>query len=160
MISRLLLPGFASGAPCYVFLSAMISTHPGQADHVQRTVGFPVPTEVETMSDDLAGGGFNGSDPAHTGEGGLAPQPLEVVLQLGDLCREGLVTAGNRTERELGGRCHVTGVISKAEACGHRDELLRRKAAKTVEPFLRCRHAQALDLVGGLASGLNRRLAG
>ena|ERR671918_239792 len=81
MISRLLLPGFASGAPCYVFLSAMISTHPGQADHVQRTVGFPVPTEVETMSDDLAGGGFNGSDPAHTGEGGLAPQPLGIVFK-------------------------------------------------------------------------------
>jgi hypothetical protein len=32
MISRLLLPGFASGAPCDVFLRAAISAHPSQAD--------------------------------------------------------------------------------------------------------------------------------
>ncbi len=60
MISRLLLPGFASGAPCDVFLRATISAHPSQADHVQRTVGLPVATAVETMPDDLAGGGFGG----------------------------------------------------------------------------------------------------
>ncbi len=54
MISRLLLPGFASGAPCDVFLRATISAHPGQTDHVQRTVGLPVATAVETMPDDLA----------------------------------------------------------------------------------------------------------
>ena len=75
MMSRLLLPGFASGAPRDVFLRPSISAHPGQADHVQRTVGFPVTTEVETMSDDLAGGSFDGRDPAQTGEGGLAPRP-------------------------------------------------------------------------------------
>src|SRR5688572_1245192 len=36
MISRLLLPGFASGVPRDVLLRAAISAHPGQADHVQR----------------------------------------------------------------------------------------------------------------------------
>ena len=60
MISRLLLPGFASGAPRDVFLRATISAHPGQTDHVQRTVGFPVATAVETVPDHLAGGGFDG----------------------------------------------------------------------------------------------------
>jgi hypothetical protein len=55
MISRLLLPGFASGAPCDVFPRVTISAHPSQADYVQRTVGLPVATEVEAMSDDLAG---------------------------------------------------------------------------------------------------------
>ena len=73
MISRLLLPGFASGAPRDVFLRATISAHPSQADHVQCTVGFPVATAVETVPDDLAGGGFDGSDPTQTGEGGFAP---------------------------------------------------------------------------------------
>jgi hypothetical protein len=60
MISRLLLPGFASGAPRDVLLSATISADPSQTDHVQRTVGVPVPTSVEAMADDLAGGGLDG----------------------------------------------------------------------------------------------------
>ena len=81
MISRLVLPGFASGAPCDVLLGATISAHPGQTDHVQRPVGFPVATAVETVADDLAGGGFDGRDPAQTSEGGLAPQPLGVVFK-------------------------------------------------------------------------------
>src|SRR5215204_2372967 len=50
----------------------------------------------------------------------------------------------------------VTRVICDAEACGHRDELLRRESAQTVEEFIRCRHAQALELVGGLRPGLHR----
>jgi hypothetical protein len=81
MISRLLLPGFASGAPCDVFLRATISAHPSQADHVQRTVSVPVATAVEAVPHDLAGGGLDGSDPTQTGEGGLAPQPLGVVFK-------------------------------------------------------------------------------
>ena len=60
MISRLLLPGFASGAPRDVLLGATISAHPSQTDHVQRTVGLPVATAVETVPHDLAGGGFDG----------------------------------------------------------------------------------------------------
>ena len=76
MISRLLLPGFASGAPRYVFLRARIPAHPGQADHVQRAVGLPVATTVETVPHHLARGGLGGSDPAEVGEGGLASQPL------------------------------------------------------------------------------------
>ena len=59
------------------------------------------------------------------------------------------------TEREFGGRRHVTRAISETEACGHRDELLRREPTQTVAKFLRCRHAQALELVGGLRPGLN-----
>jgi hypothetical protein len=75
MISRLLLPGFASGAPRDVLLCAKISAHTSQADPVQRTIGFPVATTVETVADDLAGEGFDGRDPAQDGEGGLAAQP-------------------------------------------------------------------------------------
>ena len=81
MISRLLFPGFASGAPCDVLLRATISAHPSQADHVQRTVGLSVATAVETVAYDLAGGGFDGSDPTQTGEGGLAPQSLGIVFK-------------------------------------------------------------------------------
>src|SRR3954447_9842302 len=43
-----------------VFLRAKISAHPGQTDHVQRAVGFPVATAVEAMPHDLAGGCFDG----------------------------------------------------------------------------------------------------
>ena len=64
MISRLLLPGFASGAPRYVLLRALIPAHPGQAGHVQRAVGFSVATAVEAMPHDLPGGGFDGSESA------------------------------------------------------------------------------------------------
>src|SRR3954451_15186313 len=66
-------------APRHVLLRAPRSAHPSQTDHVQRAVGLPVATAVETMADDLAGGSLDGGDPAQAGEGGLAPQPLGVV---------------------------------------------------------------------------------
>jgi hypothetical protein len=81
MISRLLLPGFASGTPCDVLLGATISSHPSQTDHVQRTVSVPVAAAVETMPDNLASGSFDGRDPAQAGEGSLATQPLGVVFK-------------------------------------------------------------------------------
>src|SRR3712207_5769935 len=44
------------GTPRDVLLRATISAHPGQtADHVQRTVGLPVATAVETVPHHLAG---------------------------------------------------------------------------------------------------------
>jgi hypothetical protein len=43
---------------------------------------------------------------------------------------------------------------------GHGDEFLRRECAQTVEQFLRCCHAQALKLVGGLRPGLHRGATG
>src|SRR5215212_6222601 len=61
-----------SGAPRDVILGAKISAHPGQADHVQRAVGLPVASAVETVPYGLAGGGFDGRNPAEAGEGGLA----------------------------------------------------------------------------------------
>jgi hypothetical protein len=163
-------------APCYVLLGATISAHPSQTDHVQRTVGLAVATAVETMPDDLAGGGLDGRDTAEAGQGGLATQPLGIVFKAtiksvaawsvpmpaketnsGAACatsrsrcasssaisseRESLVTASHRTESELGRRRYVAKVISDAEACGHRDELLRRESAQTVEEFVRCCHA-------------------
>src|SRR5215208_6405508 len=67
------------GAPRDVLLGATISAHPGQTGHVQRTVGLPVATAVETVPNDLAGGGFDGRDPAQIGEGRLAPQSLGVI---------------------------------------------------------------------------------
>src|SRR5215210_1599449 len=66
-------------APRDVLLRATIPAHPGQADHVQRTVGFSVATAVEAVSHDLAGGGPDGRAPAQAGEGGLATQPPGVV---------------------------------------------------------------------------------
>jgi hypothetical protein len=69
------------GAPGDVLLRTAISAHPSQADHVQRAVGLPVATSVETMADDLPGGGLDGSDPAEAGEGGLAPQSLGIVFK-------------------------------------------------------------------------------
>src|SRR5215203_3383251 len=66
-------------APRHVILRTAISAHPSQAGHVQRTVGLTVASAVEAVSDHLAGGGLDGSDPAEAGEGGLAPQPLGMV---------------------------------------------------------------------------------
>jgi hypothetical protein len=43
--------------------------------------------------------------------------------------RGSLVAAGHRTQREFGGRGHVTRVTCEAEACGHPDEFLRRESA-------------------------------
>src|SRR5829696_5654243 len=48
------------GAPRDVLLRATISAHPGQTDHVQRTVSLPVTAAVEAVPHDLAGGGFDG----------------------------------------------------------------------------------------------------
>jgi hypothetical protein len=76
--------------------------------------------------------------------GGLRHQALEVRLQLEDLLGEGLVAAGHPTERELGGRGHVTGTLPESEAGGHRDELLRGEVAQTVAQLLRRRHTQGL----------------
>jgi hypothetical protein len=81
MISRLLLPGFASGAPRDVLLGATISAHPSQTDHVQCAVGFPVATSVEAVAHYLSRGGFHGRHSAKTGEGSLATQPLGVVFK-------------------------------------------------------------------------------
>jgi hypothetical protein len=52
------------GAPRDVLLGATVWAHPGQTDHVQRAVGLPVATAVETVPHDLGGGGFDGRDPA------------------------------------------------------------------------------------------------
>src|SRR5215203_3806806 len=90
------------GAPRDVLLGATISAHPSQADHVQRTVSLPVAASVETVPHHLAGGGFDGRDPAQTGEGGLAPQPLRVVPGH-DQERRGAVGADARPRDQLRG---------------------------------------------------------
>ena len=77
MISRLLLP--LRGASCDVLLRARIWSHPSQTDHVQRTVGVPVATEIEAVAHYLSRGGFRGRHSAQTREGGLAPQALGIV---------------------------------------------------------------------------------
>ena len=60
----------------------------------------------------------------------LRHQPIEVRVRLGDLFREGLVTAGHRTERELGRSRYVARIICESEARGDRDELLRAEPAQ------------------------------
>jgi hypothetical protein len=59
-----------------------------------------------------------------------------LCVQLGDLFREGFVTAGDRTERKLGRRRYIMRIISEAEACSHGDEFLRAEPAQTVMEFL------------------------
>ena len=68
-----------------------------------------------------------GTDACQTDQlrGDLPNQPIELCVQLGDLCRESLVSASHRTERELPGcRQYVMRVISETEACSHGDEFL------------------------------------
>src|SRR5215212_4828926 len=90
------------GAPRDVLLCATISAHPSQTDHLQRAVGFPVATAVETMAEDLAGGSLYGSHSTQTGEGGLAPQPLGVVPGRDQQCR-GVVGIDSRQIDQLRG---------------------------------------------------------
>src|ERR687893_697214 len=61
-------------APRHVFLRTAIPAHPSQADHVQRTVGLPIASAVEAVSDHPAGGGFDGGDPPQAG-GRCPPSP-------------------------------------------------------------------------------------
>src|SRR5215212_5808469 len=72
------------------------------ADDLQRAVGFPVATAVETMAEDLAGGSLYGSHSTQTGEGGLAPQPLGVVPGRDQQCR-GVVGTDARQRDQLRG---------------------------------------------------------
>src|SRR5215207_4639164 len=59
--------------------------------------------------------------PKRPAPGRLAsPADRAVCVQLGDLCRESLVSASHRTERELPGcRQYLMRVISETEACSH-----------------------------------------
>jgi hypothetical protein len=57
---------------------------------------------------------------------------LQLRVKLGDLLREGLMTAGHRTQRELGRSLNVVGIITGAETSTASDELLGRKLAQTV----------------------------
>src|SRR5215217_720151 len=78
------------GAPRDVLLGATISAHPGHTDHVQRTISLPVGAAVETVAHHLAGGGFDGRDPAHrlakdaslTNLWGLSPATIKSVAAL------------------------------------------------------------------------------
>src|SRR5215212_9858699 len=88
--------------PRDVLLCATISAHPSQTDHLQRAVGFPVATAVETMAEDLAGGSLYESHSTQTGEGGLAPQPLGVVPGRDQQCR-GVVGTDARQRDQLRG---------------------------------------------------------
>jgi hypothetical protein len=82
MISGLLLPGFASGAPGDVLLRTAISAHPCQADHVQRTIGLPVAySRLRRWLTTLPEEASMGATPHRLSEGGLAPQPLGVVFK-------------------------------------------------------------------------------
>jgi hypothetical protein len=78
MISGLLLPSAVRLEQRIPACEDPGASGPGTA-HVQRAVGLPVTSWVETVPHDLAGGGLDGSDPAEAGKGGLAPEPLGVV---------------------------------------------------------------------------------
>src|SRR5215207_126139 len=151
-----LLLGLALGATTRnIAAGALVYSHAHDAYQVQSAVSVAVTAPVEAVSYDLTRGRLYGRDPAQTGEGGFAPQPLKIVsghdqqrrsvvgtdacqtdqlrgdlpnqpielcVQLGDLCRESLVTASQRTERELGCRRYVTRVICETEACSRAHE--------------------------------------
>ena len=65
-----------------------------------------------------------------------------------------------RTQRESGGCVHVAKFIPQSEARGHRGELFRRELAQTSAQLFRRRHAQAMQLVGGLRPRLDSRATG
>jgi hypothetical protein len=58
------------------------------------------------MPYDLARGGFDGSDPAQTGEGGFAPQPLGVVAGHDQERRGGVGTDARQRDQLRGGLRH------------------------------------------------------
>jgi hypothetical protein len=62
--------------------------------------------------------------PGDQSRGNLRDQTLQLRVKLGDLLREGLMTAGYRTEREPGRRANVIGITAEAETGTGSDELL------------------------------------
>jgi hypothetical protein len=76
--------------------------------------------------------------------GGLCHQPIELDIQLGYLLREGLVTAGHRTERELGCRLRGFGLSAWTEAAGGRDEPPGREPAQAIPQGVRGRDYEGL----------------
>jgi hypothetical protein len=62
----------------------------------------------------------------------LSHQPVQLRVKLGNLLREDLMTAGHRTERELGRRANVIGITAEAETGTGSDELLGGELAQTV----------------------------
>src|SRR5215208_7763637 len=64
--------------------------------------------------------------------GDLRHQSVRLRIELGDLLREGPMTAGHRTERELGRRLDVVGIITGAQTSTGSDELLGRELTQTV----------------------------
>ena len=61
--------------------------------------------------------------------GDLRFQPVHSRVELGDLLREGHMTAGQRTEREPGCLGNVFGIIAEAKTGAGSDELLGRGSA-------------------------------
>src|SRR5215204_2560128 len=64
--------------------------------------------------------------------GGICHQPIELDIQLGYLLREGLVTSGHRTERELDCRLRCFGLSAWAQAAGGRNEPPGREPAQAL----------------------------
>src|SRR5215207_3160244 len=75
-----LLLGLALGATTRnIAAGALVYSHAHDAYQVQSAVSVAVTAPVEAVSYDLTRGRLYGRDPAQTGEGGFAPEPLGVV---------------------------------------------------------------------------------
>src|SRR5215211_5111668 len=101
MISRLLLPSAVRLELRIPACDDLGASEPGRSCTAH---GWPPGYlhKVETMPHHLAGGGFDGSDPAEAGEGGFAPQSLGVVPGH-DQERRGAVGADARQRDQLRG---------------------------------------------------------
>src|SRR5215211_3851486 len=155
-----LLLGLALGATTRnIAAGALVYSHAHDAYQVQSAVSVAVTVPVEAVSYDLTRGRLYGRDPAQTGEGGFAPEPLGVVSD----CQQerGCVVSTDCWKGDkLGSRLYIIQIFAGTQAGGYGDELLRSELAQALTELLWRRNQKALKLVGDLASGLHRRAAG
>src|ERR687897_2787836 len=90
---------------------------------------------------------------------GSGYQPIQPLIEFGDLLREGLMTAGHRAQGDFRRGPYIVRLLDGAEASACADERFGRQFAQSVAQLLRSGHQQGLKLVGGLATGFHRRLA-
>jgi hypothetical protein len=87
-------------------------------------------------------------------------QPVQLLVELGDLLGELEVAAGHGAQRELDHSRHVIGALTEPEACRPLDQLTRGKLARFGSQLLRSGEEQSLHVVCCLSACLYRRVTG
>jgi hypothetical protein len=86
----------------------------------------------------------------------LCYQPVQLLIEFGDLLGELLVAACHRTQREFGRCVHLIGFGSGAKTTAGVDQVPGREFMQTVRQALRRGDQQGLELVCGLGAGLQK----